>query len=312
MDYLPIFLSLKGRKVIVIGGGEVACRKIDLLRKAEAKITVISPALHPYLSGLVEKTEITWINKSYTSDDLEGAYQVWATTNQRALNHQVYNDAQARGLWTNVVDDKDYCDFITPSLIDRTPIQVAISSGGASPVLVRFLREKLETQLPQNLSLLAEYAGLQRDRIKQYFNTVDERRKFWELFFRHPGVEHADTIAALEQHFQQLLSDNAESLAGLYLIETGSDPEMLSLKALRLMQQSEFVLFPEGDEDGIFVDLCRRDADRAPYTANTLPDQVQQTLNEGLRVCVLADKAIASTLFTPLLRYRYAQHIPTV
>ncbi|MGF1686764.1 siroheme synthase [Photobacterium japonica] len=312
MDYLPIFLSLKDRKVIVIGGGEVACRKIDLLRKAEADITVVSPALHPYLAGLTDKAEITWINKSYTPDDLDGAHQVWATTNQRALNHQVYNDAQARGLWTNVVDDKDYCDFITPSLIDRSPIQVAISSGGASPVLVRFLREKLETQLPHNLSLLADYAGQQRDRIKQHFNTVDERRKFWELFFRHPGVEQADSMAALEQHFQQLLNDNAESLAGLYLIETGSDPEMLSLKALRLMQQSEFVLFPEGDSDGIFVDLCRRDADRAPYTVNTLPDQVQQYLNEGLRVCVLADKGLASTLFTPLLRYRHAQHVPTV
>ncbi|GHA34708.1 NAD(P)-dependent oxidoreductase [Photobacterium aphoticum] len=312
MDYLPIFLSLKNKKVVVIGGGEVACRKIDLLRKAEANITVVSPALHPYLHGLVEKAAITWINKSYTPDDLNGAMQVWVTTNNRALNHDVFEDAQVRGLWANVVDDKDYCNFITPSLIDRTPIQVAISSGGASPVLVRFLREKLETQLPQNLSLLADYAGQQRDRIKQYFKTVDERRKFWELFFRHAGVEQAQSMDELEVHFQQLLDDNTDSLAGLYLIETGTDPEMLSLKALRLMQQSEFVLFPSGKDDGIFLDLCRRDADRAPYTPSTLNRLVKQYIDEGLRVCVLADKQNASDLFGPLQHYRHAQYVPTV
>ncbi|GAL03055.1 siroheme synthase [Photobacterium aphoticum] len=116
----------------------------------------------------------------------------------------------------------------------------------------------------------------------------------------------------LEVHFQQLLDDNTDSLAGLYLIETGTDPEMLSLKALRLMQQSEFVLFPSGKDDGIFLDLCRRDADRAPYTPRTLNRLVKQYIDEGLRVCVLADKKNASNLFAPLQHYHHAQYVPTV
>ena len=174
-------------------------------------------------------------------------------------------------------------------MIDRSPMQVAISSGGASPVLVRYLRERFETQLPQNLSLLANYSGQQRTRIKQHYKTVDERRKFWETFFRLPAVETATTEQELEQAFSGLLTSYQDTGANLYLIETGNDPELLTLKALRLMQQSEFVLYPEGKND-IFVDLCRRDADRESYEHENVTAHAKQLLNEGMRVCVLASK----------------------
>ncbi|KHT64317.1 ferrochelatase [Photobacterium gaetbulicola] len=315
MDYFPIFLSVKQRKVTVIGGGEVACRKVDLLRKAGASITVVSPKLHSYLTQLTNTGHIDWKRKSYDKSDLEGSYQVWATTDDPALNHQVHHDATELGIWINVVDDKEYCDFITPSIIDRSPIQVAVSSGGASPVLVRYLREKLETQLPHNLSLLASYAGEQRNRIKQHFATVDERRKFWELFFRHSEVEQAKTEEELEQVFVKLLKHNQDSQGALYLIETGTDTEMLTLKALRLMQQAEFVLYPgnsdsfEGADDA-FVDLCRRDADREPFSEETLKAQVQRLLNSGLRVCVLAPKAQAAHLLKPIQKDFNGIYIP--
>lgn len=305
MDYFPIFLSVKQKKVTVIGGGEVACRKVDLLRKAGATITVISPKIHNYLASLVNSGHIHWKDKCYEKCDLEGSYQVWATTNSPSLNHQVHQDATDLGIWINVVDDKDYCDFITPSMIDRSPIQVAVSSGGASPVLVRYLREKLETQLPHNLSLLASYAGEQRERIKQHFSTVDERRKFWELFFRHSAVEQAQTIDELEQVFVRLLNHDAKVQGALYLIETGTDTELLTLKALRLMQQAEFVLYPgcplslDGADD-TFVDLCRRDADREPYSEESIKAQVQHQLNQGLRVCVLAPKDQTDNLLKAL------------
>ncbi|WP_318435943.1 siroheme synthase [Photobacterium leiognathi] len=289
MDFFPIFLKLNHKKVLVVGGGEVACRKVDLLLKANANITLVSPELHPHLTALLNEGKFTYIQAEYDKSQIAGFDQVWATTDVKALNHQVYHDANALQIWTNVVDDPDFCDFITPSMIDRSPIQVAISSGGASPVLVRYIREQLETQLPQNLSLLASFSGQQRGRIKQYYKTVDERRKFWERFFRSPAVEAATTTEQLEQIFTELLEKHEDTGANLYLIETGNDPELLTIKALRLMQQSEFVLYPQ-DKNDIFVDLCRRDADRESYQYTELVERVEALLAEGLRVCVLAPK----------------------
>ncbi|KJG39583.1 ferrochelatase [Photobacterium angustum] len=289
MDFFPVFLKLTNKKVLVVGGGEVACRKVDLLLKAQANISLVSPDLHPHLESLLDEGKFEYLKARYEKSLLTQFDQVWATTDSCELNHQVYHDANALKIWTNVVDDPAYCDFITPSMIDRSPMQVAISSGGASPVLVRYLRERFETQLPQNLSLLAHYSGQQRTRIKQHYKTVDERRKFWEVFFRLPAVETATTEQELEQAFSGLLTSYQDTGANLYLIETGNDPELLTLKALRLMQQSEFVLYPEGKND-IFVDLCRRDADRESYEHENVIARVRELLNEGMRVCVLAPK----------------------
>ncbi|WP_163919975.1 bifunctional precorrin-2 dehydrogenase/sirohydrochlorin ferrochelatase [Photobacterium sp. Alg240-V54] len=290
MDFFPVFLKVNHKHIIVIGGGEVACRKVDLLLKAHANVTVVSPQLHPHLQTLLEQQLIAHINQPYQASQLVGADQVWATTDSSTLNHQIYHDANALKIWTNVVDDPDFCDFITPSMVDRTPIQVAISSGGASPVLVRYLRERLETYLPQNLSLLATFSGKQRQRIKQHFTTVDERRKFWEQFFRLTAVEHARTNEALETAFQQLLTEkNNHNSGNVYLIETGHDPELLSLKALRLMQQSEHVLYHD-DVAEVFVDLCRRDADRERCDYNNVQTLTDKLVQQGVRVCILATK----------------------
>ncbi|KJG17751.1 precorrin-2 dehydrogenase/sirohydrochlorin ferrochelatase family protein [Photobacterium angustum] len=289
MDFFPVFLKLTHKKVLVVGGGEVACRKVDLLLKAQANITLVSPELHPHLVSLLDEGKFEYLKARYEKSLLTQFDQVWATTDSRELNHQVYHDANALKIWTNVVDDPAYCDFITPSMIDRSPMQVAISSGGASPVLVRYLRERFETQLPQNLSLLADYSGQQRTRIKQHYKTVDERRKFWETFFRLPAVETATTEQELEQAFSGLLTSYQDTGANLYLIETGNDPELLTLKALRLMQQSEFVLYPDGKND-IFVDLCRRDAERESYEHENVITRAKQLLDEGMRVCILASK----------------------
>ncbi|MEJ2764901.1 siroheme synthase [Photobacterium sp. MCCC 1A19761] len=311
MDFFPVFLKLNDRKVIVIGGGEVACRKIDLLYQAGACITLVSPAIHPYLSGLVEENNIAWLQQSYQKDVLSGFHQVWATTDDPALNHQIFKDANSLGLWTNVVDDPQHCHFITPAMVDRSPIQVAISSGGASPVLVRMIREKLETQLPQNLSLLAEYSGQQRQRIKQFFSTVDERRKFWERFFRLPAVETATTPAQLEAAFSDLLEQPNPVGGCVYLIETGVDPELLSLKALRLMQQAEYVLYPQASAQS-FIELCRRDAERDNYEPDTLVNQISQWMQEDYRVCVLLPKPISDQMAASLAEQFQGIFVPCV
>lgn len=289
MDFFPIFLKVNHKQILVIGGGDVACRKVDLLLKAHANITVVSPQLHPHLQTLLKQQLIVHVDQPYHPSQLDGADQVWATTDSSTLNHQIYHDANALKIWTNVVDDPTFCDFITPSMIDRSPIQVAISSGGTSPVLVRYLRERLETYLPQNLSLLAAFSGKQRHRIKQHFTTVDERRKFWEKFFRLSAVETARTNEALETAFQQLLDGNNYSDGNLYLIETGHDPELLSLKALRLMQQSEHVLYHDDVAD-VFVDLCRRDANRERCNHINIHALTDELVQKGVRVCILATK----------------------
>ncbi|PSV17403.1 siroheme synthase [Photobacterium kishitanii] len=289
MDFFPIFLKVNHKQILVVGGGEVACRKVDLLLKAHANVTVVSPQLHPHLQMLLTQQLIVHINQPYQSSQLEGADQVWATTDSSTLNHQIYHDASALKIWTNVVDDPTFCDFITPSMIDRTPIQVAISSGGASPVLVRYLRERLETYLPQNLSLLAAFSGKQRQRIKQHFTTVDERRKFWEQFFRLTAIETARTEEELETAFQKLLAKQHNCSGSVYLIETGHDPELLTLKALRLMQQSEYVLYHDDVAD-VFVDLCRRDADRERCNYTNIQTLTESLVKQGIRVCVLATK----------------------
>ena len=289
MDFFPIFLKIKNKQILVIGGGEVACRKVDLLLKAHANITVVSPILHPHLQMLLEQQLITHIDQPYQSSQLSGADQVWATTDSAELNHQIYHDANALKIWTNVVDDPTFCDFITPSMVDRSPIHIAISSGGASPVLVRYLRERLETYLPQNLSLVATFSGKQRQRIKQHFTTIDERRKFWEQFFRLTAVENAHTNEELEIAFQQLLAEKNDCSGNIYLIETGHDPELLSLKALRLMQQSEYVLYHDDVAD-VFIDLCRRDADRERCDHKNIQALTENLVQQGVRVCILATK----------------------
>ncbi|WP_087016526.1 NAD(P)-dependent oxidoreductase [Thaumasiovibrio subtropicus] len=290
MDFFPVFLKLTQRPVVVIGGGDVACRKVDLLLAANADVTVVSPDLHPYLKRYVDAGKLHYKAKGYEKDDLTSAIQVWATTDDRALNHQVYHDAHSLGLWVNVVDDPDYCDYITPSMIDRSPVQIALSSGGASPVMLRLIREKLETQLPHNLSLQVDFAGRQRERIKAHYGTVDERRKFWERYFRLPQVENAKDEHALEAAFVALLDQPDAYEGAVYVIHHGSDTELLSLKALRLMQQSEHVLYPDHTDVAPFIELCRRDADRTPVRAVDLASEADKLAKQGVRVCVLTQE----------------------
>lgn len=183
MQYFPLFMNLRDRPILVVGGGEVACRKVDSLIRAGANVSIVSPQIDLYLQRLVERNECHWIQNLYSKKILDKKYlQVWATTDNLELNHRVYDDAKALGILVNVVDDQPYCDFITPSMITRGRIQIAISSGGASPVLIRNIREQLESSLAFNLSLLADFGMSKRGDIKQRLPSVDLRRKFWEMF----------------------------------------------------------------------------------------------------------------------------------
>ncbi|MGC9421536.1 NAD(P)-dependent oxidoreductase [Vibrio sp.] len=265
MRYFPLFLDLLNKAVLVVGGGEVACRKIETLLRAGAYVTVVSPQIASPIQVWVEQGRCQWVKNFYSSQFVTKDYrQVWATTDNPELNHQVYRDATAAGILVNVVDDQPYCDFITPSILERGRIQIAISSGGASPVLIRNVRETLEAVLPQNLALLADFGASKRNSIKEYLPTVDLRRKFWEHFFAQNAVKNATSRETLEKCYRAALTEEINERGEVVWIEYGADVELLPLKALRYMQQAELVLFEQVCPYD-YVDLCRRDAERESF-----------------------------------------------
>jgi len=264
MQYFPLFLDLTDKPVLVVGGGEVASRKVEALLRANARVTVISPVITDYLSKCATTGTLIWVQSQYRESFLKNCIQVWATTDDPELNHKVYIDAKNQNILVNVVDDKPYCDFITPSMINRGKIQIAISSGGSAPVLVRRIRERIERVLPQNIGLLAEFASTKREHIKTQYKTVDERRYFWERFFSHQDVEMANNNIALESCYKKMLVMPELVTSSRIWMEFGTDVELISIKTLRIMQQAELVLYPETCPFE-FVDLCRRDAKRADY-----------------------------------------------
>ncbi|MDN3610087.1 NAD(P)-dependent oxidoreductase [Vibrio ostreicida] len=290
MQYFPLFMNLTDKPVLVVGGGEVACRKVDSLIRAGAHVTIVSPKIEPYLKDLVATESCYWLQSFYCDELLERKYvQVWATTNNPQLNHRVYHDAKKLGLLINVVDDQPYCDFITPSVINRGRIQIAISSGGASPILVRNIREQFEATLPHNLSLLADFAASKRADLKERLSSVDLRRKFWEGFFTDVDTELVNQRSELEVIYQKALTNGFDDQGCVTWIDFGNDVELLPMKGLRLMQQAELVLFSKHCPFE-FVDLVRRDAQRVEFIDDVdLSDKLSSSKVKGLRIVVFVE-----------------------
>ncbi|CAM2946135.1 bifunctional precorrin-2 dehydrogenase/sirohydrochlorin ferrochelatase [Vibrio rarus] len=262
MRYFPLFYDLHHKPVLVVGGGDVASRKVESLINAGAHVSVVSPTLDPFLVGLYNTQQISWIKGFYQSHLIDEFIQIWATTDNPELNHRVHKDAKLAGIMVNVVDDTEYCDFITPSMISRGRIQVAFSSGGGSPVLIRNLRRTFEAVLPQNLGLLADFAASKRNDIKSKLPDVTRRRLFWEYFFESQQVKRAKDNVELQACYNTIVASNQfDPSYQVTWIETGRDFEMLTLKALSVMQSAECVLYEHGVEP-VFIEGCRRDAQR--------------------------------------------------
>lgn len=266
MDFFPIFLDIKNRTSLIIGGGEVAARKVTLLLKAQGKVRVVSPALCPDLQHSLEKGQIEYIAREYQTSDLEDAYLVIAATDSAAVNRQVSEEARARHLPVNVVDQPELCTFITPSIIDRSPVVAAVSTGGASPVLARLIRSRLETLIPAGYGRLAELANRFRDRVKARFDNPADRRLFWEnilqsgvaerVFSGHIDEADAGMNRALEQ------AGTTNPMGEVYLVGGGpGDPDLLTFRALRLMQQADVVVYDRLVAAPV-LEMTRRDAER--------------------------------------------------
>ncbi len=283
MDYLPIFANVKAKLCLVVGGGEVAKRKAGVLLEAGAKVRLVAPQIDP---ALHEQKGIECIVARFEAKHLDGVMLVIAATNDRSVNQQVSELARARNIPVNVVDDPELCSFIMPAILDRSPLMVAFSSGGASPVLTRLMRGKLETVIPQNYSRLAAFAERFRELVKTRVTNPAKRRIFWENTLEGVVAEKVLTgdESGAEAMMQQMLAKEDNIQRGeVFLVGAGpGDPDLLTFRALRLMQKADVVVYDALVTKPI-VEMTRRDAERI-YVGKKRNDHTlqQEEINELL------------------------------
>jgi uroporphyrin-III C-methyltransferase/precorrin-2 dehydrogenase/sirohydrochlorin ferrochelatase len=267
LNYFPVFFDLTGQRVLIVGGGEVALRKISLLERTGALITVVAPEIAPELMALAAAGKLKLAIREFEPADLDGARLVIVATSRRAVNRWIANLSESRNIPVNVVDDAQASRFIVPAIIDRDPVLVAISTGGTSPVLARRLRERLEALIPARIGELATWLKALRRASRRRLRDTDERRRFFEAVVDGPAARRfidGDQPGA-QRIAQQLLAATsaAPRAAGdVTLVGAGpGDPELLTLKALRALQDADVILHDRLVPPGV-LDLARRDAAR--------------------------------------------------
>ncbi len=267
MDFFPIFLKLTSQPVLIVGGGAVAERKARLLQRAGAQITVLAPSVCPSLAQYIRAHGFERITADYSARSLRGYRLVIAATDRPAVNRQVYLDAEAQGVLVNSVDDFEHCRFITPAIIDRSPVQVAISSGGRSPSLTRILRRWIEQRLPSGLGKVAIAAGALRRRLKAAGQALPNLRRRWDRALSDQSIVHwgADGSASIqvgqiEDELRQRLLGQQTLSGSVSLVGAGpGNPDLLTLRALQLLQTADVVLHDRLIAPEI-LDRIRRDA----------------------------------------------------
>lgn len=265
MDYFPLFCRMQGRRCLLVGAGDVAERKARLLLEAGAELLVGALDFSPAFRQWAEQKAVTLLPGHFDAAWLTGCWLVVAATNDDAINQQVAEAAEKQQIFCNLVDAPQQASAIMPSIIDRSPLMVAVSSGGRAPVLARLLREKLEAMLPQHLGQLAQLAGALRARVKQQFSSGNARRHFWERFFNSERL--AQTLAngdseRAEQITDQLFNADLRQQGEVALVGAGpGDAGLLTLKGLQLIQQADVIVYDRLVSDEI-LNLVRRDAER--------------------------------------------------
>ncbi|MGB5179399.1 MAG: siroheme synthase CysG [Gammaproteobacteria bacterium] len=266
MDYLPIFLKVEDRKCLVVGGGKVAARKVALLKRAGAHITIVSPQLCDGVHALLEQGGMTHVTREFQDRDLDDCVLVIAATDAKAVNRRISELANAQRIPVNTVDSPDLCSFIMPSMIDRSPVQIAVSTGGASPVLARLLRSRLESFIPAAYGRLAQLVDDYRERVKQRFKVPDQRRYFWENILQGRVAEllfagHEEKARTALQEAIDDTDAHYNDPGEVYLVGAGpGDPDLITFRALRLMQQADVVVYDRLVSEPV-LDMVRRDAE---------------------------------------------------
>ena len=267
MEHYPVFLNLHAKPCLVVGAGKVAQRKVETLLQSGAQLTLVSPALDHELSLVLARypQQTVYHARKFQDSDIDGMKLVIAATDQRVINARVAELAHAHNIPVNVVDNRRECSFITPSIVDRSPVCIAVSTGGASPVLARQLRMKLETMVPSSTGKLAAITETYRDRVKQRFSTSDERKQFWEQALNGPFAElvYNGHSADAERMLDAMLAEpNLPATGEVYLVGAGpGDPDLLTFRALRLMQQADVMVYDRLVAKSI-LDMANYNAER--------------------------------------------------
>jgi uroporphyrin-III C-methyltransferase/precorrin-2 dehydrogenase/sirohydrochlorin ferrochelatase len=303
MQYLPLFAELKDRPCLVVGGGAVAERRVTLLLEAGAAVTVLAPALvSERLAEAVADGRCAHVAAAFDAQPLEGYWVVVAATDDAAANGRVAAAAEAARRFCNVVDDPAQCSFIMPAIVDRAPVTIAIGTGGASPVLSRWIKGLLETLLPQRLGELAELCGRWRLRARAALPNTLERRRFWESALAGDVAEHAfagrsdEAERALEARLRSWDGAAEERRGEAYLVGAGpGNPDLITLRGRQLLANADVVLYDRlvGAE---ILKFARRDAElisvgktprRPSITQKQLNRLLVRLVESGKRVCRL-------------------------
>jgi uroporphyrin-III C-methyltransferase/precorrin-2 dehydrogenase/sirohydrochlorin ferrochelatase len=263
--YFPLFLDLTGKPVLLVGGGEIAARKCALLREAGAMVTVVAPELGAELTAAAARDELIHHSREFHPEDVQGQWLVVAATDDRAVNAAVAVAAGALRIPCNVVDDRELSSFIMPAIIDRSPVQIAVSTGGTSPVLARLIRERLETLLDGSLGTLAAFAERWRERIKSKFADIGARRRFlsWMLTGPVAASLRADRKAQAEELTRKAL-ENSNGIPAGHVVLVGAGPGnagLMTLQGLRALQEADIIVHDRLVSPEV-LDLARRDAGR--------------------------------------------------
>ena len=297
MQALPIFINITNRRCVVIGGGDVAARKVTMLLKANAAVVLYAPEVCQELIDLATAEKITYIQSKFAPQQLEDACLVIAATDDAVVNTAVSVAAKARNIPVNVVDSPALCTFTMASIVERSPIVIAISSEGNAPVLARYIRTKIETLLPASYGRIAEIAGEFRDKVKAKFSTTQARRIFWEDVLQGPVVERV--LSGQEQAARSILqsmidhADTSVNKGEVFLVGGGpGDPDLLTFRALRLMQQCDVCVYDKLVSPEV-MEFVRRDAELIyvgkSRDQHTLP---QEEINELLARLALEGKRV--------------------
>jgi len=289
MNYLPVFMDIRDRPCLLVGGGEVALRKATLLDRAGARLLVVAPQVSDALGELVHAADGVIHTRPFTDSDLEGVVLVIAATDDDAVNRRISMLARRRALPVNVVDQPDLCSFIVPAIVDRSPVVISISTGGSSPVLTRRLKEEIERVVPAAYGRLAAMLGRYRKAVKRRLSDFGQRTRFWERLLDGPlpGMVFSGREEEAEAHIRAELkrgeSEYRSPQGEVYLVGAGpGDPDLLTLKALRLMYAADVVLYDRLVSPDILARV-RPDAEKIHVGKRRAHHPVpQETINEIL------------------------------
>ena len=299
MDYFPAFLDLDGKSCLVVGGGEVAARKIRLLLAARACVTVIAPKLGASVAALVRDGRIVQVARRYEERDLDGQWLAVSATGDPKVDARVFADAGERRIFCNAVDRQENCSYITPAIVDRSPVLVAVSSAGRAPVLARRIRARIEADLPARLGDLAALAGRYRRYALERLPELSRRLRFWQRVFDGPAAEHAlsgDLAAAAAEMTALLGAEDGGNKGLAWLTGAGpGDPDLLTFKALNALQSADVIVYDRLVSDRVLA-LARRDAQRIAVgktpgcranSQNSINALLVRLVASGKRVCRL-------------------------